>query len=60
MDRFEQETEEQLRRRVTIPPQPSMPQVIARFLMEVDEELGRTTPQWIREVAEERPEAPTR
>lgn len=60
VDRFEQETEEQLRRRVTIPPQPSMPQVIARFLMEVDEELGRTTPQWIREVAEERPEAPTR
>lgn len=52
MDRYDQEIEEQVRRRDAMYRRPEVQREVARLRVSADESLGLETPTWIRELAE--------
>ena len=52
MDRFDQEIEDQVRRREAIYRRPEVRREVARLRVSADEQLGLETPQWIRDLAQ--------
>lgn len=51
MDRFEQEIEDQRRRRAAVLRDPEVQRAAALLRVTLDESLGDDTPQWIRDLA---------